>query len=413
MSVDSLDTDLPGEGAVPAGALSRAWVAMLATCAAVSVANVYFAQPLLDALARDFALSDAWAGGIIGATQAGCALALALVVPLGDRWPRKPLLLAQLVLLASALLGVSLAQTRWPLLLGMLSVGLLGTAMTQGLIACAAALAPAAERGRVLGVVQGGVVIGLLLARAAAGVIADAWGWRAVYAVSAGISVTMLAALWRWLPAPAMAAAPMRYGALLRSMWQLLLTERVLQVRGLIGLLMFAAFSVFWSTLALALSAPPYAFSTAGIGMFGLVGAVGAMAAARAGRLADRGWAQPATAVALGLLLIAWVPLGLGLQHLAWLIVGVILLDLGGQAVHVLNQSLIFRLHPEAHSRLVGAYMLFYAAGSGLGAIASTAMYAWAGWPGVCFLGAGISVAALGFWAATAAWMRRLEVRAR
>ena len=398
---------------MPAGALSRAWVAMLATCAAVSVANVYFAQPLLDALARDFALSDAWAGGIIGAAQTGCALALVLVVPLGDRWPRKPLLLAQLVLLTVALLGVSIAQTRWPLLLGMLSVGLLGTAMTQGLIACAAALAPATERGRVLGVVQGGVVIGLLLARAVAGIIADAWGWRAVYVVSAGVSVTMLAALWRWLPAPAMAAASMRYGTLLRSMCQLLLTERVLQVRGLIALLMFAAFSVFWSALALALSAPPYAFSTTGIGMFGLVGAVGALAAARAGRLADRGWAQPATAAALGLLLIAWVPLGLGLQHLAWLIVGVILLDLGGQAVHVLNQSLIFRLHPQAHSRLVGAYMLFYAAGSGLGAIASTAMYAWAGWPGVCFLGAGISVAALGFWAATAAWMRRLEVRAR
>lgn len=105
--------------------------------------------------------------------------------------------------------------------------------------------------------------------------------------------------------------------------------------------------------------------------------------------------------------------MGLGLRHLAWLIVGVILLDLGGQAVHVLNQSLIFRLHPQAHSRLVGAYMLFYAAGSGLGAIASTAMYAWAEWPGVCCLGASISVAALGFWAVTTAWMRRLEARAR
>jgi predicted MFS family arabinose efflux permease len=106
------------------------------------------------------------------------------------------------------------------------------------------------------------------------------------------------------------------------------------------------------------------------------------------------------------LLLLAWLPLGLGLQHLAWLIVGVILLDLGGQAVHVLNQSLIFRLQPEAHSRLVGAYMLFYAAGSGLGAMASTAVYAWAGWPWVCVLGAALSLVALGFWAATATWAR-------
>nr|WP_296225332.1 MFS transporter [Ralstonia sp. UBA689] len=376
---------------------------MLAVCAAASVANVYFAQPLLDAMARDFALSTAWAGGIVGATQAGCALALALVVPLGDRWPRKPLLLAQLVLLAATLLAVSLAQTRWPLLLGMLCVGLLGTAMTQGLIACSGALAPATERGRVVGAVQGGVVIGLLLARAVAGLIAGVSGWRAVYAASAGLSAVMLIALWRWLPALPVASAPMRYAMLLRSMWQLLLTERVLQVRGLIGLLMFAAFSVFWSALALALSAPPYAFSPAGIGAFGLVGAVGALAAARAGHLADRGWAQVATGVALGLLLTAWVPLGLGLRHLGWLVAGVILLDLGGQAVHVLNQSLIFRLHPEAHSRLVGAYMLFYAAGSGLGAMASTAVYAWAGWLGVCALGAAISLVALGFWAVTAA----------
>lgn len=380
---------------------------MLAVCAAASVANVYFAQPLLDVLARDFALNEAWAGGIVGATQAGCALALALMVPLGDRWPRKPLLLAQLVLLAAALLGVSLAQTRWPLLLGMLCVGLLGTAMTQGLIACSAALAPPTERGRIVGAVQGGVVIGLLLARAVAGLIADVSGWRAVYAASAGLSAMMSIALWRWLPTPPMASAPLRYTMLLRSMWQLLLTERVLQMRGLIGLLMFAAFSVFWSALALALSAPPYAFSPAGIGAFGLVGAVGALAAARAGRLADRGWAQVATGVALALLLVAWVPLGLGLRHLGWLVTGVVLLDLGGQAVHVLNQSLIFRLHPEAHSRLVGAYMLFYAAGSGLGAMASTAVYAWAGWPGVCALGAGISLAALAFWAATAAWAYR------
>ena len=406
MPPDCVADHSSAERASPSQALPLALVAMLALCAAASVSNVYFAQPLLEPLARDFALSDAWAGGIIGATQAGCALALALVVPLGDRWPRKPLLLVQLILLTLALLAVALAEVRWWLLLGMFSVGLLGTAMTQGLIASAAALAPSAERGHVVGAVQGGVVIGLLLARAVAGWIADAAGWRAVYTVSAGFSAAMLLLLWRSLPARPTALSPMRYTALLRSMWQLLLTERVLQVRGLIGLLMFAAFNVFWSAMALALSAPPYAFSSAGIGAFGLVGAMGALAAARAGHLADRGWAQTATGVALGLLLLAWWPLGLGLLHLAWLIAGVILLDLGGQAVHVLNQSLIFRLQPEAHSRLVGAYMLFYAVGSGLGAMASTAVYASAGWSGVCVLGAVLSLAALGFWAATAAWTR-------
>ena len=406
MSRDCVVDGSSNECAISSPGLPHAWVAMLAFCAAASVSNVYFAQPLLGALARDFALSDAWAGGIIGATQGGCALALALVVPLGDRWPRKPVLLVQLVLLTLALLAVGLAQARWSLLIGMLAIGLLGTAMTQGLIACAAALAPPAERGRVVGAVQGGVVIGLLLARAVAGWIADVAGWRAVYMVSAGFSAAMLCMLWRALPAPPSGLSPTKYVALLRSMWQLLMTERVLQIRGLIGLLMFAAFNVFWSAMALALSAPPYGFSPAGIGAFGLVGVIGALAAARAGHLADRGWAQAATGVALGLLLVAWLPLGLGSQHLAGLIVGVVLLDLGGQAVHVLNQSLVFRLRPEAHSRLVGAYMLFYAAGSGLGAMLSTQVYASAGWSGVCLLGAALSVAALMFWAATAAWMR-------
>ncbi|ENZ74929.1 arabinose efflux permease family protein [Ralstonia pickettii OR214] len=317
---------------------------MLAFCAAASISKVYFAQPLLGALARDFALSDAWVGGIIGATQVGCALALALVVPLGDRWPCKRVLLVRFVLLTPALLAVGLVQAHWSLLLGMLSIGLLGTAMTQGLIACAAVLAPSPERGRVVGAVQGGVVIGLLLAHALTGWIAEVAGWRAVYATSVGFSVAMLCMLWRALPTPPTVLSPPKYIALLRSMWQLLMAEPVLQGRGLIGLLMFAAFNVFWGAMALALSAPPYEFSPAGIGSFGLVGVIGALAAARAGHQADRRWAQAATGVALDLLLVAWLPLGLGAQHLAGLIVGVVLLDLGGQAVHVPQSEADFSL---------------------------------------------------------------------
>jgi predicted MFS family arabinose efflux permease len=137
------------------------------------------------------------------------------------------------------------------------------------------------------------------------------------------------------------------------------------------------------------------------IGAFGLVGAVGALAAARAGQWADRGHSRCTSAAALGLLVLAWWPL----SQMAWslwaLVIGIVLLDLGGQALHVTNQSLVFRTRPEAHSRLVGLYMLFYAVGSGLGAIASTATYAAAGWQGVCALGAAVSVLALVFWWAT------------
>lgn len=381
--------------------MPRALVAIFACAAGLSVANVYYAQPLLDALADDFGISRGAAGGVVSATQAGCALALLFVVPLGDQWERRRLMLVQLALLTLSLLGVSAATSAVALLLGMTLVGMLGTAMTQGLIAYASSAAGEHERGRVVGATQGGVVVGLLLARVMAGGIADVAGWRGVYLASAAGMVVLGAVLWRALPRQPTSGTRQRYVVLLASMFRLLREERTLQVRGMIALLMFMAFSIFWSALVLPLSAAPFHFSHTSIGAFGLVGAAGALAAARAGYWADRGWAQRTTGVALALLVFSWLPLA-GMQaSLGWLIAGVLLLDLAGQAIHVTNQSLIFAARTDAPSRLVGAYMLFYATGSGLGAVAATATYAAFGWMGVCALGASVSLTALAFWAAT------------
>ncbi|KVP37360.1 MFS transporter [Burkholderia ubonensis] len=381
--------------------LSTARVALLAACCAASVANVYYAQPLLDSIARDFAIPHAEVGGVITATQLGCALALLFVVPLGDLLNRKRLLAVQLALLTAACIGVAASASRVGLLAGMAGVGLLGTAMTQGLIACAAALAGDGERGRVVGAAQGGVVIGLLVARSVAGVVTDLAGWRAVYLASAAIAIVMGVVLSRLLPDARAPRERIGYAALLASMGFLLRRDRVLQVRGMLALLMFAAFSIFWSALVLPLSAPPHAMSHTAIGAFGLVGALGAAAAARAGRLADRGLGQATTGAALVLLVASWLPLAFTTSSIPLLIVGIVLLDIGGQAIHVVNQSMILGARPDAHARLVGCYMLFYSVGSGLGAIASTLVYARAGWAGVCVLGAAVSAAALAFWAAT------------
>ncbi|KVM21239.1 MFS transporter [Burkholderia ubonensis] len=381
--------------------LSTARVALLAACCAASSANVYYAQPLLDSIARDFAIPHAEVGGVITATQLGCALALLFVVPLGDLLNRKRLLAVQLALLTAACIGVAASASRVGLLAGMAGVGLLGTAMTQGLIACAAALAGDGERGRVVGAAQGGVVIGLLIARSVAGVVTDLAGWRAVYLASAAIAIVMGVVLSRLLPDARAPRERIGYAALLASMGFLLRRDRVLQVRGMLALLMFAAFSIFWSALVLPLSAPPHAMSHTAIGAFGLVGALGAAAAARAGRLADRGLGQATTGAALVLLVASWLPLAFTTSSIPLLIVGIVLLDIGGQAIHVVNQSMILGARPDAHARLVGCYMLFYSVGSGLGAIASTLVYARAGWAGVCVLGAAVSVAALAFWAAT------------
>ncbi len=385
----------------PETVMPRSLVWLFALASGLSVANVYYAQPLLDALARDFAISDAAIGGVIAATQIGCAMALLLLVPLGDRVNRRRLIATQVFLLIAALAAVSLASTTVMLLGGMLAVGLLGTAMTQGLIAYAASAASPHEQGRVVGAAQSGVFIGLLLARVFSGGVSDLFGWRGVYIFAALLMLGIALPLWRRLPVLAVASTPLSYPRLLASMLTLLRQEKVLQVRGVLALLMFAAFNIFWSALVLPLSAPPFGFSHTEIGALGLVGAIGALAAGRAGKWADRGYGQRTSAVALVMLLVAWWPLSLMAWSPAALLAGIVLLDLGGQALHVTNQSMIFRTRPEAHSRLVGLYMLFYALGSGLGAVSTTAVYARAGWQGVCLLGASVSLLALLFWLMT------------
>ncbi len=375
---------------------SLAW--LFAIASGLSVANVYYAQPLLDALARDFGISHAAVGGVITATQMGCALALLFLVPLGDRVDRRRLMAMQMLALTFALVAVGMAQSTLALLAGMLAVGLLGTAMTQGLIAYAASAAAPHEQGRVVGTAQGGVFIGLLLARVFAGGVSDLAGWRGVYFCAALLMLGIAIPLWRRLPILPPASRTLSYPRLLASMLTLLRQEKVLQVRGMLALLMFAAFNIFWSALVLPLSAPPYNFSHTLIGAFGLAGVVGALAAARAGQWADKGYARQTSGLALLVLLLAWWPLSLMDVSLWALVMGIVLLDLGGQALHVTNQSLIFRTRPDAHSRLVGLYMMFYAVGSGLGAICTTVTYARFGWQGVCTLGASVSLLALVFW---------------
>jgi len=365
---------------------------LLAIASGLSVANVYYAQPLLDALAQDFAISQAAVGGVITATQLGCALALLFLVPLGDRVDRRRLMALQMLALIVALIAVGMAQSAPVLLAGMLAVGLLGTAMTQGLIAYAASAAAPHEQGRVVGTAQGGVFIGLLLARVFAGGVSDLAGWRGVYFCAALLMLAIAIPLWRRLPVLPPASRALSYPRLLASMLTLLREEKVLQVRGILALLMFAAFNIFWSALVLPLSAPPYSFSHTAIGAFG------ALAAARAGQWADRGYARRTSGLALLALLLAWWPLSLMPVSLWALAIGIVLLDLGGQALHVTNQSLIFRTRQDAYSRLVGLYMLFYAVGSGLGAIGTTVTYAHFGWQGVCMLGALVSLLALLFW---------------
>lgn len=380
-----------------ASQLSTRVLLLFAIACGLAVGNVYYAQPLLDAMARSFNLAPATVGIVITLTQVGYGLGLLLLVPLGDLFNRRRLIVIQTLLSVLALLTVALAPSGGWLLLGMASIGLLAV-VTQVLVAYAAHLAPAAQRGRTVGVVTSGVVVGILLARTVAGTMADLAGWRSVYLLSAGLTLLVAAALWQALPSHEQPRASQGYGQLLGSLLQLFREEKVLRDRAVLAMLIFAAGTVLWTPLVLPLSAPPLSLSHTEIGLFGLAGAAGALGAARAGHLADRGLAQWTSGLALGLMLLSWLPIAFTQSSLWALLFGVISFDLGLQAVHVTSQSLIYSVRPEAQSRLAAGYMLFYSLGSAAGSIAATATYAWAGWIGVCLLGASINAAALAYW---------------
>jgi predicted MFS family arabinose efflux permease len=385
---------------VPASSMSRRVALLFAIACGLAVANIYYAQPLLDAISSEFGITHSSVGVVITITQVCYALGLLLLVPLGDFLNRRWLITGQMILSVLALIVVGTAPSSTVLFIGIAVVGLLAV-VTQTLVAFAATLAASAERGRVVGLVTSGIVIGILLARSFAGVLTDLAGWRSVYLVSAALTLIMACVIFRVLPHDEPKKESISYLQLLRSMLTLFAQERILRIRAALALMIFTAFSILWTSLVLPLSAPPLSLSHTAIGAFGLAGVAGALAASRAGRLADRGLGQKTTGVALILLLISWLPISYTQHSLLALVVGIVLLDLAVQAVHVTNQSMILTLRPEAGSRLTAGYMIFYSIGSATGSIASTSIYAYAGWNGVCLLGAIVSALALLFWSLT------------
>ncbi|WP_313637928.1 MFS transporter [Paenibacillus sp.] len=380
--------------------MSRYMTLLFAVACGMSVANIYFAQPLLDHLSREFGIDYSSIGILITITQIFYAVGLLLLVPLGDLLNQRRLIIGQMLLSVVALIIVSTASSSTILFVGMASVGLLAV-VTQTLVAFAATMAAPAERGRIVGMVTSGIVIGILLARSISGILTDLAGWRSVYLVSAALVLFMVCTLFRVLPNVEREVRSLSYSQLLRSVFMLFVQERVLRIRAILALLIFTAFSILWTSVVLPLSAPPLSLSHTVIGAFGLAGIVGALAAARAGKLADRGYGQRTTGIALLLLLISWWFISFTERSLLALVIGIVLLDLAVQAVHVTNQSIIFALRMEARSRLTAGYMVFYSIGSATGSIASTQIYSHYGWNGVCWLGASVSAVALLFWAIT------------
>ncbi|WP_312538650.1 MFS transporter [Achromobacter mucicolens] len=361
----------------------------------LAVASNYYAQPLLHTIGQQFSISNAAAGTIVTTAQLSYAVGLMLLVPLGDMFERRALIVLMNLLAAGGLLISAFASNIAVLILGTALTGTLSV-VAQILVPFAATLAAPHERGKAVGTVMSGLLLGILLARTAAGALADVGSWRTVYWVAAILMLCMSAVLWRVLPRYQSPTA-MSYPRLLGSILRMFVEEPLFRARSLIGGLLFAAFSMLWTPLTFLLAGPPYEYSNTTIGLFGLAGAAGAYAANRFGRLADRGLGNLATRVGLLLLLGSWGLMAFGQVSVVALLAGILVQDLAIQGVHVTNTSSIYRLRPEARSRLTAGYVTCYFIGGASGSLVSSWLYAHFGWPAVVTAGAVLAALTLAY----------------
>jgi len=372
--------------------LSRALVMLFAVACGLSAANLYYAQPILDTIAKDFGTGSGTAGLIVTFSQIGYAAGLALLVPVGDLVERRKLIPLVMTVTSAALIASAVAPTVGLLIGVALLVGC-GSVAAQILVPMAASLASEERRGQVVGTVMSGLLVGILLARTISGIVAGVSSWRVVYVAAAGMTLVMALVLARKLP-PEQTRARIRYSTLLATAAHLIVSESLLRRRSLFGALGFAAFSVFWTTMAFILAGAPFHYGDITIGLFGLVGAGGALCANVAGRLADRGLTKQTTLFFSVCVAVSFLPLWVGRHSLWMMIVGILVLDVGVQGIQVTNQSMVYRLAPELRSRVTSAYMVCYFAGGALGSAVGASMYDSHRWAGVCVLGAAIGTLA-------------------
>ncbi|BES85994.1 sugar transporter [Pectobacterium araliae] len=380
----------------PQPGLSLSLTLIMSVATGLAVASNYYAQPLLETIARVFALSVNQAGFIVTAAQLGYAVGLLFLVPLGDMFERRTLIVGMTLLAAGGMLITASAPTLWIMIAGTALTGLFSV-VAQLLVPLAATLATPETRGKVVGTIMSGLLLGILLARTVAGALASLGDWRTVYWVASTLMVIMALILWRALPRISQQNT-LNYPQLLSSIFRLFFTTPLLRTRAILGCLSFANFSILWTSMAFLLASPPYGYSEGVIGLFGLVGAAGALAASRAGRLVDQGKAKPTTSVGIILLLLSWGFIALGIHSVAALLIGIIVLDLAVQGVHVTNQSVIYRMMPEARNRLTAGYMTSYFIGGALGSLLSASAYQQWGWLGVCVAGGTISLLNMLVW---------------
>jgi predicted MFS family arabinose efflux permease len=369
---------------------SLLWVMAIAT--GLIVANLYYNQPLLDDMARTFHVGSGKAGQVGGLTQLGYATGMLFIAPLADMIRRKRLIMGCLAMATVALILVGMATGINLLIAASYLVGIFSL-IPQLLVPMTAHLAKPEERGAKIGFVMSGLLLGILLSRTISGFVGAHLGWRAMFYIAAGIMVVIWLLLFFLLPEvePEYTGT---YGALMKSLLTLIKEEPALRVAAIRGALCFACFSAFWVTLTFLLR-ENFNKGSDVAGLFGLVGAFGALAAGLMGKLSDKMDAYKLSAFTLLLIVVSFIVFYFSAHSFLGLIIGVIVMDMGVQATHISNQSLIFALRPEARNRINTIYMVTYFIGGGFGTYLAAQAWAHYKWTGVCILGIAVSVIAV------------------
>ncbi|MCZ2499051.1 MFS transporter [Xylophilus sp. Kf1] len=395
------DTHVSVAPPVAARPLSTALTLLLAGSAGLSVASIYYAQPMLGVLGPALGVSDRLIGLVPTLTQLGYAFGILLLAPLGDRFDRRTIILVKAAVLCAALLAAGFAPSIAVLLGASLAIGLAAT-MAQDIIPAAATLAPEASRGKVVGTAMTGLLMGILLSRVVSGFLAEHFGWRSMFVV-AGASIALVGlAVARGLPR-FQATTQLAYGALLGSLVTLFRRHAGLRRAALAQGLLSVAFSAFWSTLAVMLHGAPFHMGSAAAGAFGLAGAAGALAAPLAGRLSDRHGPEPVTRLGAVIAMLSFASMGLmfvlpdmDTGTRVWLIAAsAIGFDLGIQATLIAHQTIVYGIEPAARSRLNAVLFVCVFIGMSAGSVLGSQALAGWGWQGVTLLSTAFAAAAL------------------
>ncbi|MDE1188146.1 MAG: MFS transporter [Pantoea sp.] len=361
--------------------MTKSLTLLFSIAGGIAVGNLYWVQPLLDYIGNAFHVSYSHAGLLVTLTQIGYALGVLLLVPLGDSHDRRRLIPAIMAVSALALIACAFAPTFSFLLASLFFVGLT-TVTGQLLIPLAGDLAADHQRGKIVGTVVSGVLTGILASRTVSGLVADAFGWRAIYVLAALMTLALALILLRSLPADQKRAAG-SYPQLLGSIITVVRQHPTVQVTLVLGAIGFSVFTLFWTGLTFLLSSAPYGYSASQIGLVGLVGLAGALAARRAGRLHDRGWSAGATGGALLLVMVSLIIAEIGGSSIFAILAAVLLLDIAIQATNVLNQTRLFAVDVTARSRLNTAFVVSNFIGGAIGSSLAGTLWQLGGWSGI------------------------------